>query len=88
MEVLAMKVFINYLLVEELQQAERRQLVESVSQLVDLGMNHKEALTLVANMSIDLTDNWHELRSYCFERQYGSFNEVCKLPSFDWCRIL
>lgn len=83
-----MKVFINYLLVEELKQAERRQLVESVSQLVDLGMSHKEALTLVANMSADLTDNWHELRGYCFERQSGSFNEVCKLPSFDWCRIL
>lgn len=83
-----MKFFINYLLVEELKQAECRQLVESVSQLVDLGMGRKEALTIVANMSADLAGNWHELRSYCFERQSGSFNEVCKLPSFDWCRIL
>lgn len=83
-----MKVFINYLLVEELQQAERRQLVESVSQLMDLGMDHKQALTLVADMSADLIDNWHELKKYCFERQKGNFNEVCKLPSFDWCRIL
>ncbi len=83
-----MKVFINYRLIEELQQAERRQLVESVSQLVDLGMPHKQALSLVANMSADLTDNWHELKNICFERQTGSFNETCKLPSFDWWRVL
>lgn len=74
-----MKIFINYLLVEELKQAERRQLVESVSQLVDLGMSHKEALTLVANMSADLTDDWHELKKYCFERQSGSM-ELAKAP--------
>lgn len=83
-----MRVFINYALMEELQQAKKRQLIESVSQLMDLGMSHKQALNLVISMSQDLDDNWDELRSYCFERQTGNFNEVCKLPSFDWCRIL
>ena len=83
-----MRVFINYALMEELQQAKRRQLIESVSQLMELGMSHKEALTLVINMSQDLNDNWDELRGYCFERQSGSFNDTCKLPSFDWYRIL
>lgn len=83
-----MRVFINYALMEELQQAKKRQLIESVSQLMELGMSHKEALTLVINMSQDLNDNWDELRGYCFERQSGSFNDTCKLPSFDWYRIL
>lgn len=83
-----MKVFINYLLVEELKQAKKRQLIESVSQLMDLGMDHKQALNLVISMSQNIDDNWDELRGHCFERQSGSFNEVCKLPSFDWCRIL
>lgn len=83
-----MRVFINYQLMKELQQAKKRQLIESVSQLMDLGMPHKQALTLVINMSQDLDDNWDELRSYCFERQSGNFNDTCKLPSFDWCRIL
>ena len=83
-----MRTFINYQLMKELQEAKKRQLIESVSQLMDLGMSHKQALTLVINMSQDLDDNWDELRSYCFERQSDSFNEVCKLPSFDWCRIL
>lgn len=87
-EVKTMKVFINYALIKELRDAEKRQLVESVSQLVDLGMPHKEALTLVANMSQDLADNWHGLKGYCFERKHGSFNESCHLPSFDWYRIL
>lgn len=83
-----MRVFINYALMEELQQAKKRQLIESASQLMELGMSHKEALTLVINMSQDLNDNWDELRGYCFERQSGSFNDTCKLPSFDWYRIL
>ena len=73
---------------KELQQAKKRQLIESVSQLMDLGMGHKQALNLVISMSQDLDDNWDELRGYCFERQSGSFNEVCKLPSFDWYRVL
>ena len=73
---------------KELQQAKKRQLIESVSQLMELGMNHKQALSLVISMSQDLDDNWDELHSYCFKRKTGSFNEVCKLPSFDWCRIL
>lgn len=83
-----MRVFINYALMEELQQAKKRQLIESVSQLMDLGMDHKQALNLVISMSQDLNDNWDELRDYCFERQSGSFNDTCKLPSFDWYRIL
>lgn len=83
-----MRVFINYALMEELQQAKKRQLIENVSQLMDLGMGHKQALNLVISMSQDLDDNWDELRGYCFERQSGSFNDTCKLPSFDWCRIL
>lgn len=83
-----MKIFINYQLTHELKEAKKRQLIESVSQLMDLGMNHKQALSLVISMSQDLDDNWDKLRSYCFERQTGNFNEVCKLPSFDWCRIL
>lgn len=83
-----MRVFINYQLMKELQQAKKRQLIESVSQLMDLGMGHKQALNLVISMSQDLDDNWDELRGYCFERQSGSFNEVCKLPSFDWYRVL
>ena len=72
----------------ELKEAKKRQLIESVSQLMDLGMNHKQALNLVVSMSQDLDDNWDELRNICFERQTGNFNETCKLPSFDWYRIL
>lgn len=72
----------------ELKEARKRQLIESVSQLMDLGMNHKQALNLVVSMSQDLDDNWDELRNICFERQTGNFNETCKLPSFDWYRIL
>lgn len=83
-----MRIFINYALMEELQQAKKRQLIESVSQLMDLGMDHKQALNLVISMSQDLDDNWEELRSYCFERQSGYSNDTCKLPSFDWYRIL
>lgn len=83
-----MRMFINYALMEELQQAKKRQLIESVSQLMDLGMDYKQALNLVISMSQDLDDNWEELHSYCFKRQSGSFNDTCKLPSFDWYRIL
>lgn len=83
-----MKIFINYQLMNELKEARKRQLVESVSQLMDLGMNHKQALNLVISMSQDLDDNWDELRNICFERQTGTFNETCKLPSFDWYRVL
>lgn len=83
-----MKIFINYQLMHELKEARKRQLIESVSQLMDLGMNHKQALSLVASMSQDLDDNWDELRNICFERQTGNFNETCKLPSFDWYRVL
>ena len=83
-----MKIFINYQLMNELKEARKRQLIESVSQLMDLGMNHKQALNLVVSMSQDLDDNWDELRNICFERQTGNFNETCKLPSFDWYRVL
>lgn len=83
-----MKIFINHQLMHELKEARKRQLIESVSQLMDLGMNHKQALNLVVSMSQDLDDNWDELRNICFERQTGNFNETCKLPSFDWYRIL
>lgn len=83
-----MKIFINYQLMHELKEARKRQLIESVSQLMDLGMNHKQALNLVVSMSQDLDDNWDELRNICFERQTGNFNETCKLPSFDWYRVL
>lgn len=83
-----MKIFINYQLMHELKEARKRQLIESVSQLMDLGMNHKQALNLVVSMSQDLDDNWDELRNICFERQTGNFNETCKLPSFYWYRIL
>ena len=72
----------------ELKEARKRQLIESVPQLMDLGMNRKQALNLVISMSQDLDDNWDELRNICFERQTGNFNETCKLPSFDWYRIL
>lgn len=83
-----MKIFINYQLMHELKEARKRQLIESVSQLMDLGMNHKQALNLVVSMSQDLDDNWGELRNICFERQTGNFNETCKLPSFYWYRVL
>lgn len=83
-----MKIFINYQLMHELKEARKRQLIESVSQLMDLGMDHKQALNLVVSMSQDLDDNWDELRNICFERQTSNFNETCKLPSFDWYRVL
>lgn len=83
-----MRMFINYQLVKELKEAKKRQLIESVSQLMELGMNHKQALNLVISMSQDLDDNWDELKGYCFERQTGNFNESCKLPSFYWYHIL
>ena len=83
-----MKIFINYQLMRELKESKKRQLIESVSQLMDLGMNRKQALNLVISMSQDLDDNWDELKSICFERQTGSFNDTCKLPSFDWYRVL
>lgn len=83
-----MKIFINHRLTKELHEAKKRQSVESVSQLVDLGMNHKQALNLVISMSQDLDDNWEELKGICFERQTGNFNQTSKLPSFDWYRVL
>ena len=83
-----MKIFINRELITAIREAEQRQLISAVADLMELGMEHKTALKLVSDMSIDLTENWHELRKSCFIRQSGFIENDTQLPGFEWWRVL
>lgn len=83
-----MKIFINRELVNAIQEAEQRQLISAVADLIELGMERKKALKLVSDMSVDLANNWHELRKSCFIRQSGLIENDTQLPGFEWWRVL
>lgn len=83
-----MKVFINRELIQAIKEAEQRQLISAVTDLMELGMERKTALKLVSDMSIDLAENWHELRKSCFIRQSGFIENDTQLPGFEWWRVL
>ena len=83
-----MKIFINRGLITAIREAEQRQLISAVAGLMELGMERKTALKLVSDMSIDLAENWHELRKSCFIRQSGFIENDTQLPGFEWWRVL
>lgn len=83
-----MKIFINRELITAIKEAEQRQLISAVSDLMELGMERKIALKLVSDMSIDLAGNWHGLRKSCFIRQSGFIENDTQLPGFEWWRVL
>ena len=83
-----MKIFINSQLITAIQEAEKRQLISAVATLMELGMERKNALQLVADMSADLAHNWHELKRDCFIRQSGYIENDSQLPGFEWWRVL
>lgn len=83
-----MKIFINRELIAAIKEAEQRQLISAVADLMGLGMERKIALKLVSDMSIDLAENWHELRKACFIRQSGFIENDTQLPGFEWWRVL
>lgn len=83
-----MKIFINRELVNAIKEAEQRQLISAVADLMELGMERKKALKLVSDMSVDLTHNWYELKQQCFIRQSGLIENDTQLPGFEWWRIL
>lgn len=88
MEVLKMRIFINDNLIKAIKEAEQRQLISAVADLMELGMERKKALKLVSDMSVDLASNWHELKQQCFIRQSGLIENDTQLPGFEWWRIL
>lgn len=83
-----MRIFINRELIKAIQEAEQRQLISAVADLMELGMERKKALKLVSDMSIDLASNWHELKQQCFIRQSGYIENDTQLPGFEWWRVL
>lgn len=83
-----MKIFINRELITAIREAEQRQLISAVADLMELGMERKASLKLVSDMSIDLAENWHELRKSCFIRQSGFIENDAQLPGFEWWRVL
>ena len=83
-----MKVFINREFVNAIKEAEQRQLISAVADLMELGMERKKALKLVSDMSVDLANNWHELKQQCFIRQSGFIENDTQLPGFEWWRVL
>lgn len=88
MEVLKMRIFINDNLIKAIKEAEQRQLISAVADLMELGMERKKALKLISDMSVDLASNWHELKQQCFIRQSGLIENDTQLPGFEWWRIL
>ena len=83
-----MKIFINREFVNAIKEAEQRQLISAVADLMELGMERKKALKLVSDMSVDLANNWHELKQQCFIRQSGLIENDTQLPGFEWWRVL
>lgn len=85
-----MKFFINYALKRELYNARKNQVLHCISGLVELGMNHKEAISLAYSMGCDLNDNFTDQMHACFERQStANFNENgYQLCGFYWERVL
>lgn len=83
-----MKIFINRELIQAIKEAEQRQLISAVADLMELGMERTKALKLVSDMSVDLADNWHELKHCCFIRQSGFIENDTQLPGFEWWRVL
>ena len=85
-----MKTFINYALIRELRQARKSQVIHCISGLVEMGMPHKEALSIAYNMGSDLDWQFTEQVKACFERQSTSqFDDNnYNLPGFYWDRVL
>lgn len=83
-----MRIFINDNLIKAIKEAEQRQLISAVADLMELGMERKKALKLISDMSVDLASNWHELKQQCFIRQSGLIENDTQLPGFEWWRIL
>lgn len=83
-----MRIFINDNLIKAIKEAEQRQLIGAVADLMELGMERKKALKLVSDMSVDLANNWYELKQQCFIRQSGLIENDTQLPGFEWWRIL
>ena len=83
-----MKIFINREFVNAIKEAEQRQLISAIADLMELGMERKKALKLVSDMSVDLANNWHELKKQCFIRQSGLVENDTQLPGFEWWRVL
>lgn len=83
-----MKIFINREFVNAIKEAEQRQLISAVADLMELGMEHKKALKLVSNMSVDIANNWYKLKQQCFIRQSGFIENDTQLPGFEWWRVL
>lgn len=71
-----------------MEEAEQRQLISAVADLMELGMERKKALKLVSDMSVDLANNWHELKQQCFIRQSGLIENDTQLSGFEWWRVL
>lgn len=85
-----MKVFINYALKRELYNARKNQVLHCISGLVEMGMPHKEALSIAYNMGSDLDWQFTDQMHACFERQNtANFNENgYQLTGFFWDRVL
>lgn len=83
-----MRIFINDNLIKAIKEAEQRQLISAVADLMELGMERKKALKLISDMSVDLASNWHELKQQCFIRQSGLIENDTQLPGFEWWRVL
>jgi len=83
-----MKIFINRELVNAIKEAEQRQLISAVANLMELGMERNKALKLVSDMSVDIANNWYESKQQCFIRQSGLIENDIQLPGFEWWRIL
>ena len=71
-----MKIFINREFVNAIKEAEQRQLISAVADLMELGMEHKKALKLVSNMSVEddnKAETMQELLVYQLQRQNKFF---------------
>lgn len=85
-----MKIFINYQLHKELRNAHKNQVLHCISGLVEMGMPHKQAMSLAYDMGCDLDDTFKSAVHACFERQSThQFEENgYNLPGFYWERVL
>ena len=83
-----MKIFINREFVKAIKESEQRQLINAITDLMELGMEREKALKLVYDMSVDLSNNWCELKQRCFTRQSGFIENETQLPGFEWWRVL
>lgn len=63
-----MKASINYALKRELYNARKNQVLHCISGLVELGMKHKETISLAYSMGCDFNDNGYQLPGFYWER--------------------